>query len=126
VPEILGNEIGSQRTVEHAQHVEVELGGHAGGVVVGCLDPRHVLDEIRAEKKVLARFHPRSERGQEGVRFGRSEVAERTTQEDDEAWHLGRRQAVELLHEVADQRMDPQVRILVDEIGLPAGATVPR
>jgi hypothetical protein len=46
-------EVGVELAVDHAQDVAIELGGHAGGVVVGGLDDRRVLDQVGAEQQVI-------------------------------------------------------------------------
>ena len=58
-------EVGVELAVEHAQHVAVELGGHAGGVVVGGDEAVDVLDQVGAEEEGVAgreRRRPRSAR----------------------------------------------------------------
>ena len=58
-------EVGVELAVEHAQHVAVELGGHAGGVVVGGDEPVDVLHEVGAEQERVAGRERRGEVGEE-------------------------------------------------------------
>ena len=51
-------EVGVELAVEHRQHVAVELGGHAGGVVVGRDEPVDVLHEVGAEQQRVAGREP--------------------------------------------------------------------
>ena len=55
-------EVGAELAVEHAEHVLVELGRDAGGVVVGGLERVAVLDQVGAEQQAVARVRagPRS------------------------------------------------------------------
>ena len=62
VVEGVGIEVGAELAVEHAQHVAVELGGHAGGVVVGGDEPVDVLHEVGAEEERVAGLEGRRRR----------------------------------------------------------------
>ena len=55
VLERLGIEVGVQLAVDDLEHVAVELGGHAGGVVVCGHQPILVLHEIGPEQQPIAR-----------------------------------------------------------------------
>ena len=61
----LGLEVGAERPVDDPQHVAVELGGDAGGVVVGRLEPGDVLHEVGAEQQRVAGAKPGRELGEE-------------------------------------------------------------
>ena len=51
VLELVGVEVGAELAVEDGEDVLVELGGDAGGVVVGGLEPGGVLDQVGAEQE---------------------------------------------------------------------------
>ena len=57
----------------HAQHVAVELGGDARGVVVGGHEPARVLHQVGAEQERVARLEPAATLGEElgALRRGR-------------------------------------------------------
>ena len=50
-------EVGAELAVEDREHVLVELGGDALGVVVGGLEAAAVLDQVGAEQEVVAGEH---------------------------------------------------------------------
>ena len=61
----LGVEVGVELAVHDVQHVAVELGGHAGRVVVGGDEPVDVLDEVGAEQERVAGLEPGGDLGEE-------------------------------------------------------------
>ena len=61
-----GSKSASSSRFEHAQHVAVELGGHAGGVVVGGDEAVDVLHEVGAEQERVAGRERRA-RGRRGT-----------------------------------------------------------
>ena len=75
--EALDREVGVQLAVEHMQHVAVELGRHAGGVVVGGDEALGVLDQIGADHKRVASGHDAVEVEEEACSLGRVEVPQR-------------------------------------------------
>ena len=91
VLEVVGVEVGVELAVEHAQHVAVELGGDALGVVVGRLEHARVLDEVGAHQQVVLRAEQARDLAQEAAPAARREVADRAAEERDDARALGRR-----------------------------------
>ena len=98
-------EVGAELAVEDAEHVLVELGGDPGRVVVGGLQRRAVLDQVRAEQEVVVGpeqvRHPRQEAGA----LGGLEVADRAAEEGDHA-RAAERHPLEVALEVADEAVD--------------------
>ena len=104
-------EVGAELSVDHPQHVEVELGRDPGGVVVGRFEPADVLDQIGAEQERVARAHAVGEVGEELLALGRPEVADGRAEEGDHPpTLLGDRAQVPF--EVADHRVDGRARVL--------------
>ena len=52
--EVVGVEVGAEPLVQDAQDVEVELGGDAGRVVVGGVEPGRVLDQVDPDQEAVA------------------------------------------------------------------------
>ena len=83
-------EVGAELAVEDGEDVLVELGGDAGGVVVGGLEAGAVLDQVGAEQEVVAGAEQRRDPLEEGVALARVEVADRAAEEGDQP-RAGRR-----------------------------------
>ncbi len=81
VLEGLGLEVGAEALVEHAQHVAVELRGHARAVVVGGLEHGAVLDQVGADQQPVRRAHQLAQRAQEAGAARGVEVADRAAEE---------------------------------------------
>ena len=101
VRERVGVEVGVELAVHDVQHVAVELGGDAGGVVVGGDEPVDVLHEVGAEQERVAGAEPGRELGEERGARRRREVADRAAEERDQAAAAGGQRA-EVALEVAD------------------------
>ena len=104
-----------QLAVEHPQHVAVELGGHALGVVVGGDQAAGVLDQVGAEQQRVARAparRPASARNR--ARLGGLEVADGAAEEGDEPAAAGGQRA-EVVVEVADDAVDLDARVALGE-----------
>ncbi len=99
-------EVGAQLAVQHRQHVLVELGGDAAGVVVGGLEAFPSLDQVGAEQEPVLGAHQLREAGEELVAGVRIEVADRAAEEGDEAAAVAVGDALEVVLEVADQAAD--------------------
>ena len=84
VLEPLRVEVGTEVRVDHVQQVPVELGRHAGGVVVRRLEPRAVLDEVGADQQPVIGVELAPQRLQETPPLGLVEVPDRAAQERDQ------------------------------------------
>ena len=96
--ESIGQEVGTELTVEHVQDVTVELGGNPGRIVVGRHQSSPVLDEVSAEQEPVARLHDGHEPNEEASPLLGVEVPDRPPKKGDESLPLG----VELLHVVVE------------------------
>ena len=94
-------EVGGQLSVQDVQDVAVELGGHARGVVVGLDEGRRVLHQGRAQEQPLTLVQVVADRGEELGAFGGDQVADRATEERDQAGGRAGEQR-QVLGEVAD------------------------
>ena len=110
VGEAVGREVAVELAVEDVEDVAVELGGDAGGVVVGGDEAGRVLHEVGAEEEPVARRHLVGELLEELGARGRHEVADGAAEEGDHRRAL-HRQATEVLLEVADDRVDPHAGV---------------
>ena len=108
-------EVGAELAVEDLEHVLVELGGDALGVVVGGLQPGRVLDQVGAEQEVVAGEHQRRDPAHEGAALVGVEVADRAAEEGDQPFVAGVGDALEVVLEVADEAADVEAGVLVDE-----------
>ena len=108
-------EVGVELAVEHAQHVAVELGGDARGVVVRGDEAVDVLHEVGAEQERVARRETARDRrrGTSRVRLGR-EVADGAAEERDDAASAGG-DLVEVVLEVADDRVHLDAVVLAGD-----------
>ena len=84
VLEGVGIEVGVELAVDHVQHVAVELGGHAGPVVVGRLQDGPVLRQVGAEHQAAAAGPSGAQALQEGAALRRIEVADRPPEEGEQ------------------------------------------
>ena len=91
----------SSVAVEHAQHVAIELGGDARGVVVRGNEAVDVLDEVGAEQERVAGCETARDLGEELRAFLGREVADRAAEERDDPASAGG-DLVEMVFEVAD------------------------
>ena len=110
-------EVGAELAVEHLEHVLVELGGDAGGVVVGGLEPVAVLDQVGAEQELVAGPQQRRDPLEEGLARARVEVADGAAEEGDQPAAVGRGDPLQVLLEVADEAADGEAGVLVDQAG---------
>src|SRR5579864_1093947 len=78
-------EVAHGAMVGNAQDVAIELGGDAGGVVVGGFQPGDRFHQVDAEQEVIAWRHLAAACRQEVARLLRLEVADRAAKEDDQA-----------------------------------------
>ena len=109
-------EVGAELAVEHREHVLVELGGDAAGVVVGGLEPRSVLDQVGAEQEAGPRGPSAlAIRARNSRRWLRVEVADRAAEEGDQAAAVAVGDALEVVLEVADEAAHREARVLVDQ-----------
>src|SRR3546814_15012340 len=72
--DLIENEVTAQFAVEHPEHVPVELGRDAGGIVVGSDQAVRILHQVDSEQEDLPRCQRRSEErrvGKECVSTGR-------------------------------------------------------
>ena len=121
VLERVGVEVRLELAVEHVEDVLVELRGDAGGIVVGGLEGGGVLDQVRAEQEAVARVHQGGDPGEERAPGPGAEVADRAAEEGDQR-PLGPGDPLEVGLVVADDALDREPRVLVDELaGGPAG-----
>ena len=79
-----GIEVGTQLAVEHVEHVAVELGGHAGAVVVGVDQPGPVLDQVGTEEQAVVQGHDLAQLDEELAALGRVEVADGAAEEGEQ------------------------------------------
>ena len=111
-------EITAEAAVDDVEDIEVEGGGDAGGVVIGCDEARLGFDEVDAEEQgvaVVAVVRAASDEqgasgAQEGVDGGGVEVADRAGEEDEQATTGGVAEVVEVCGEVAHDGVDLEVR----------------
>ena len=108
-------EVGAELAVEDLEHVLVELGGDALGVVVGGLEADPVLDQVGAEQEVVAGEHQRRDPAHEGAPLVGVEVADRAAEEGDQPLLAGVGDALQVVLEVADQAAHLEPRVLVDQ-----------
>ena len=103
--------------IDHAQDVAVELGRHAGAVVVGGLEHRAVLDEVGADHEAcpLAAHHVSDPR-EEARPLGGVEVADRAAQEREQAV-AAVEDPLEVAAEVAHQAVHVEARVDLGELG---------
>ena len=87
-------EIAVEIGVDDVQHVAVELRGHAGGVVVGGLERRPVLDQVGADQEPVVGPEHRAHAAQERAPLAAVEVAERAAEEGDQPPPAVRAQAL--------------------------------
>ncbi len=111
VRERVGIEVGVELAVHDPQHVAVEVGGHARGVVVRGDEPVGALHEIGAEEEGVAGLEAAGDVGEERrARLGR-EIADGAAEEGDDARAVAR-DAVEVVLEVADDGVDLDTVVL--------------
>ena len=92
--------------------LQVELGGDAGRVVVGGLEPADVLDEVGAEQQRLAGLEHLRDRSEEPRPLLRLEVADRRAEERDHP-PVPRGQGAQVAPEVADDAVHLDARVLL-------------
>src|SRR6266498_4080252 len=111
VGERLDLEVRPQLPVDDAQHVAVELRGHAGRVVVGRHENGGILDQIGAQQQPLPRLQWRAQGRQERRPLAGQQVADGPAEERD---HPGAaaRQEPEVAGEVADHAVHVQRRVV--------------
>src|SRR5439155_6269255 len=107
---------GAQLAVEDGEHVAVELGGDAGGVVVGGLEPGDVLHQVGAEEERVAWVHRVRQRVQHGGSLLGYEVAYGAAEEGDHAGSAAGKQ-LKVVFEVADDGLDVDSRIVTQDGG---------
>ena len=78
-------EVGAEPRVEHGEHVLVERGGDAGGVVVGGLERLPVLDQVGAQQEAVVGPEQVGDAREEAGPLLRLEVADRPAEERDHA-----------------------------------------
>ena len=76
-----GSKSAPELVIQHPEHVPVELGGDALGVVVGRLDARDILPEIHAHEEAVTRPHRRAHPREQPDRRRRIEVPDRAAEE---------------------------------------------
>ncbi|MEX2210367.1 MAG: hypothetical protein WD689_01190 [Gaiellaceae bacterium] len=101
-------ELGAELAVEHLEDVQIELRGDALVIVVGALQHRGVLNEVRAEQQRVAGCERVVKRPQERGALAR---ADRGAEEGDEPPAAAGQQA-EVALEVADDGVDADPRIV--------------
>ena len=75
-----------QLAVDPFQQVEIEGGGYAGRVVIGCLQPLPGFLEIDADQQPAAGPELPPKTRQKGLRFDGVEVADGGTGEEGDGW----------------------------------------
>ena len=109
-------EVGAELAVDDVQDVAVERRGDARGVVVGGLDDRRVLDEVGAEQQAVARRAATWPSRAGTPPAAGQEVADRAAEERDDARCRPRAgRSVEMALEVADDAVDAQPRVVLDQ-----------
>jgi hypothetical protein len=111
VRKVVRIEISPELLVENQKDVPVELGRHAGGVVVGRDEAPTVLDEVGTEEERVVTRHRAVEIEEEPGPTVGVEVADGPTQERHEASTLGG-DGGEMLTEVADHQVDGECAVL--------------
>ena len=111
-------EVGVELTIDHVEHVLVELGGDAGRVVVGGLERRHVLDQVEAEQEPVARLYGLAHAGEEGRRLVvGSQVADGAAEEDGEPRAgVGGGQRPERIEEVGRHAVHAQAGVVAHQL----------
>src|SRR5699024_8848801 len=107
---------GIQFAVEHLEHVAVEIGGDARGVVIRRHQAGGFFDQVQSQEKYLTRVHRVGKVGEAPAALLRRVVADRAAQERDQSG-AGSGQQVEVAVDVGDDRLDGQPRALVRERG---------
>ena len=74
-------EVAGELAVEDPEHVEIELTGDTGRVVVGGNQPRGALDEVDAEQECVAVAERRGDVVQEPCTLPRRQVPDRAAEE---------------------------------------------
>src|SRR5215468_4843869 len=114
VAERIEIEIGAKLTIEAREHIEVELRGHALGVVIGGIENADVLDEIDADDEGRTSAQDAAGITQERNRNMRLEIADRRAREEPGPCqtHYRARQP-EWQGNVGRHRQDPQAWIVM-------------
>ena len=105
-------EVGAELAVHDLEDVLVERLGHALRIVICGLQPADVLDEIGTEQEVVVAVQAARDGAEETTTGVGEQVADRPTEEDDEATAVVREQ-LQVAVEVADNGFDLDAGILV-------------
>ena len=109
-------EVGTELSVHHGEEVEVELGRHARGIVVGAQQPAPVLDEVTAEEDGVLGAELGAQRREEDSPLLWAQVPDGAAEEGQQA---GRRtgQLGGRAVEVVDEASHPGGRVLLAQLG---------
>ena len=89
VGEGVDRDVGAKLAVDAVEQVEVELGGHALGVVIGGDQPVDRLDPVHADQQLRAGAEDVAEMAQQVGRAARHEIADRRAGEEAESLEPG-------------------------------------
>ncbi len=102
-------EVRAELVIEHAQHVAIERGGDAGGVVVGRVQHARVLHEVEAEEQTAVTPEQSPGIAQEPAARRRLEVPDRAPEEQHETASARRRHVAQVALEIADEAVDMEI-----------------
>ena len=77
-------EVGVEFSVDHREHIAVELRGYARTVVVGTHQPVDILDQVGAQQQAVAGLQGVRQRGKELGARTRRQIADRRAKEGDQ------------------------------------------